>query len=104
VRVTPVAIAFLSRDTQQLMSDAILRVDNAVSNFIPAGGFGSNMYDVYLTSVGAKLERPILQTIVEGMTDQQAIDMTRRLAPGYITEQELRALSRSQFTYQLRLN
>lgn len=104
VRVSPPGIWLLGNETQQPISDAIARIENVDGNFLPAGGMGSNTYDIYLTSLGEKLVRPTLRTKVDVSTDQQAIDMTRRLATGYITEKELKSLSMGAFTYNMRLN
>jgi len=104
IQIAPKSFSILDRETQRVVPNALERSDNAVDNWVLPGGSASNIYDLYFTSSGSKLKRPIIQTIVEARTNQQAIDMTRRLGQGNITNAELASISIQNFIYNLRLN
>lgn len=104
IQIAPISFSIRDHETQKLVPNALERADNAAINLIPSGGRGSNIYDLYFTSSGSKVKRPIIQTTVEARTNQQAIDITRRLGRGNITDAELASVSTHRITFNLQLN
>ena len=103
-KITPLHFNMLDGNNERLIANAVSQVEHADSNSILPGGYGSNTYNIWLKPVGEKQMSRIIQIDYLATTDRQAVDMTKRLAAGYITETELQDLSQQSYTLNLSLN
>lgn len=102
VRIHPKSVGMLDKNQKEI-DKAIIKIDAAM-NTIPSGGTGSDTYTVALTSIGEMVKQPIYRINFDATTDQQAINLTRRLAGGHIPEAELKELSQQNYTILLHFN
>lgn len=100
-KIVPTGVSMLGRRDQKGVAGAIERIDNAEENNILPGGTGTNTYDIVLTENGATIKNPIISIEFLAVTDQLAINMTKRLAKGIITDEELKNLSEQTYTQQV---
>ena len=100
VGIVPKSVGMLDKNQKEI-DKAIIKIDAAMNTILP-GGTGSDTYTVALTSLGEMVKQPIFRIKFVATTDQQAINLTRRLAGGYITEAELKELSKQNYTFLLR--
>ena len=96
--INPLSFNILDANSGRLIENAVSQVEHDNSNSILPGNYGSNTYNIWLTPVCEKQSSRIVQIKYLAKTDKQAIDMTRRLATGYITEAELKDLSQQTYT------
>lgn len=104
VKIVPTSTAM--HDSKSLISinNAIIKNENSEENIIPSGFSGLNTIDIKLTPIGEKIKQPIIRFQYTATTDQQAINMTKRLSGGYITDAELKELSTQKYTFKLLIN
>ena len=102
VKIYPKTVGMYDKN-QKGIKEALSEFDGESNTILP-GATGSNTYTVTLTSIGEIVNQPIYKIEFDAITDQQAINLTRRLASGYITEAELKELSRQGYTINLHFN
>mgnify|MGYP001336657906 CR=1 FL=1 len=85
---------------QKAIVKALSNFDCELNTILP-GATGSSTCTVKLTSIGEQVKQPIYKLEFDATTDQQAINMTKRLSVGYITESELKELSHQGYTIYL---
>jgi hypothetical protein len=103
-KITPLHFNILDGASERLVDKAVDQVEHSDPNTILPGGIGSNTYNIWLTSSGEKMTSRAVQIEFWAVTDKQAIEMTRRLSAGYITDAELQDLSQQNYTANLFLN
>jgi hypothetical protein len=103
-KITPSQFNMLDGVSGRLIDKAVSQVEHDESNTILPGGSGSNTYNIWLTPNGEKITSRIVRIKYLATTDSQAVDMTRRLAAGYITGTELQDLSQQIYTQNLTIN
>jgi hypothetical protein len=103
-KITPLQFNMLDGVTGRLIDKAVSQVEHDESNTILPGGNGSNTYNIWITPNGEKITSRIVRIKYLATTDSQAVDMTRRLAAGYITGTELQDLSQQNYTQNLSIN
>jgi len=103
ITVTPKTVEILDKVTEKGIAGAISSFDNANANTILTGGLGSNTYTIRLTQTGAALKQGMLSFVFTAVTDQVAINMTKRLAKGILTDEELKQLSEQSYTNWINL-
>ena len=99
VKVTPTTVTVLDQFTREAIVGAISSFDHAIENTIPTGLQGSNSYTIMLTHTGAALKQGWLSFSFKVATDQVAINMTKRLSKGILTDQELKQLAEQPYTH-----
>jgi len=99
VKIVPKSVGMMDRN-QKDIDGAVKKIDGAENTILP-GGTGSNTYKVVITTFGETVTQPIYRIKFAATTDQQAINLTRRLSHGYITEPELKELSQQGYTINL---
>lgn len=99
--VTPTGASLQERSSQAGIPGGIASFENGDTNSILAGGSGSNTYVIRLTPAGASHSKPILRFTFRANTDQISLNMTKRLAKGVLTDDELSQLSVQIYTLNI---
>lgn len=99
--ITPTGVTLLSGRSQIALEGAISAFENAEKNTILSGGAGSNTYTIKLSAAGALHKGSILRLHFDSATDPIAVNMTRRMAKGKLTDDELSQLAIQTYRYNI---